>query len=441
MSNKKVLIVTYYWPPSGGAAVQRWLSFANKLAERGWEVHLLTVNKRYATYQLWDESLCDQINKKIHIYTTKTFEPFGLYKMFFGKNSIPKPAFSNESSPSFLKKVSRFIRGNFFIPDPRKGWKRFAVPKALEIIKQHHVKNIITAGPPHSTHFIGKKIKELTGIKWIADFHDLWTDVIYYNMLYHIPFVKKWDLQLEKNILESADVVVTVGEKYKQKLLTKSRNLNPAEFRILRIGYDEMLFQSENKKKKQSEFSITYTGSIADFYEPQVLIYALKNIMEKYPEVPVRIRFVGVLSGGIKNEIIKSGFQHILKEEGYVSHAASIQYLKEATVLLLVNPVTKDEEMVIPGKLYEYLAAQKPIINITTKKAETADIIEACSAGKTFNRTEQGQLEEHLIQLIEEWKVSKNLDITVNETLINKYSRKEICSQLETVLAYNETSE
>src|SRR6187200_2793343 len=123
MKNKNILIVTYYWPPSGGSAVQRWLSFANKLSEKSFKVHVLTVDEAYATYQLRDESLKQQINPNIRVHTTKTNEPFKFYTLLFGKNSIPKPAFANETAPSLLKKISRFIRGNFFIPDPRKGWK------------------------------------------------------------------------------------------------------------------------------------------------------------------------------------------------------------------------------------------------------------------------------------------------------------------------------
>ncbi|MEJ7914318.1 MAG: glycosyltransferase family 4 protein [Chitinophagaceae bacterium] len=431
MGNKKVLIVTYYWPPSGGAAVQRWLSFANKLAAAGWEVHLLTVEERYATYQLRDESLISQIDPRITVHTTRTFEPFRLYQSLFGKNSIPKPAFANESQPSLMKKISRFIRGNFFIPDPRKGWKRFAVPKALHLLLQHEIKNIITAGPPHSTHFIGKQVKEKTNVKWIADFHDLWTDVIYYHMLYHLPQVKKYDLQLERSILESADVVVTVGEKYRQKLLSKSPRMDPEKLKVIPIGYDEGFFEDPgNKQIRSEEFTITYTGSIADFYDPQVLLDALKSVLPLFPSLPFTLRFVGVLSGGIKQNIIDSGLERYLQETGYLPHQEALSFLVNSSVLLLVNPVTKDEDMVIPGKLYEYLAAQKPIINITRHTAETATIITRCSAGKTFERQEQALLEEHLKGLIATWLKKGNVSLQGNEEAIASYSRKLLADQL-----------
>lgn len=425
---KKVLIITYYWPPSGGAAVQRWLSFANKLSQKGWQVHLLTVDERYATYQLRDESLKEQVDPDIKVYWTQTKEPFKLFTSLFGKKSIPKPAFSNETNPSLLKKAFRFIRGNFFIPDPRKGWKKFAVAKAMEIIDRENMTRVITAGPPHSTHFIGKELKERKGIFWLADFHDLWTDVIYYSQLYHLPFVKRKDARLEQSILESADLIATVGDKYRQKLLSKSDKLKEADIEILRIGYEETLFEKE-EHDQQNQFVITYTGSMADFYQPEVFIGALKNVRDVYPELPMRLRFVGVLSEGIKKKIIDAGLGEILEVIEYVPHRQSIEFLKKATVLLLVNPVTKDEEMVIPGKIYEYFAAQKPIINITKQTAETARLIKEANAGKTFDRQMQNELGNYLTELIEKWRIHKTLDLS-NRGNVFKYSREVISNHL-----------
>lgn len=423
--NRQVLIITYYWPPSGGAAVQRWLSFANRLAAKGWQVHVLTVDEAYATFQLYDESLLKDIDPRIRVHTTKTKEPFKYYKTLFGKNSIPKPAFSNESNPGFLKKVSRFIRGNFFIPDPRKGWKKYAVAKALELIQSEGLRHVITAGPPHSTHFIGKELKERTGVQWIADFHDLWTDVIYYDMLYHLPFIKKLDLRLERTILESADRIMTVGDRYRDKLLSKSPLLRREKIGIMRIGYDEDLFVKK-ETAPQKEFIITYAGSIADFYHPEVFIHALKNVVQRHPDTPIKLRFVGVLAQGIRNTIVQAGLENILEEAGYVPHKESIRYLLQSTILLLVNPVTKDEEMVIPGKVYEYLASRKPIINITKTTAETALLLRQCNGGQTFDRTMQKELETYLSSLIQQWEQKRTLDIEGNEICVEEHSRGRI---------------
>ncbi len=425
--NKKVLILNYYWPPSGGSAVQRWLSFSKELTLLGWEVFVVTVDPKFATFQLYDESLVKEIDPDVKVFTTKTLEPFFLYKILFGKKSIPKPAFANESNPSFVKKVSRFIRGNLFIPDPRKGWHNYAVKKADSLIAEHNIPLVITAGPPHSTHFIGKTLKHKHNIKWVADFHDLWTDVIYYDLLYHLPAIKKIDRALEKQILEACDYIITVGEEYKKKLLSKTDKISSSKIHISRIGYDEHLFPSE-KSTLQNEFVIAYVGSIADFYHPEIFFTALKNVIAIFPQIPLKLRFVGVLSAGIRNEISNSGLSDVLEETGYLSHKEAVKELRHATLLLLVNPQTKDEKMVIPGKIYEYLAAEKPIINITVPDAEIATLIAANSAGRTFSRNMLVELEAYLTSLFTAWLTTKTLDISnTNKSL---YSRREIASSM-----------
>lgn len=427
---KKILIITYYWPPSGGAAVQRWLSFANGLASSDYTVHVLTVDEKYATYQLRDDSLLQHVHPAIQVHTTKTSEPFKFFTFFFGKKSIPKPAFANESKTSLVKKATRFIRGNLFIPDPRKGWKPYAVKKALKIIQSQKIDCLITAGPPHSSHFIGKELKDRFGIFWMADFHDLWTDVIYYDMLYHLPAIKKIDQRLERTILESADIVITVGDKYKEKLLSKSKALKPEKIKVLRIGYDEKLFATAAPAKVQGAFVITYTGTIADFYQPLVFISALKKVVQNFPGIKFKLRFAGVLSTGIKQQIFNAGLENILEDFGYVSHKQSIELLLSSTLLLLVNPVTKDEAMVIPGKVYEYLAACKPIVNITKATAETATIIHDCNAGKTFDRVNETDLEEYLNELVKIWTMTGKIDLDNNAGTVIKYSRGAITKSL-----------
>ncbi|NTS42209.1 glycosyltransferase family 4 protein [Flavisolibacter sp. BT320] len=429
---KKILIITYYWPPSGGAAVQRWLSFANLLANQN-SVHVLTVDEKFATYQLRDDTLLNEIHPGIRVHKTRTSEPFKIFSFLFGKKSIPKPAFANESNPSFVKKITRFIRGNFFIPDPRKGWKPYALRAADQLMQAEKIDCVITAGPPHSTHFIGEALKQQSGVYWIADFHDLWTDVIYYDMLYHLPIVKKIDKKLERRILEAADTVFTVGEKYKEKLLSKSSDLNADKIKVLRIGYDEKLF-AEKKVFRQEQFIITYTGTIADYYHPEVFIAALQKTVNAFPEITFRLRFAGILSDNIRNAIFAAGLEEIFEESGYVSHKEAIQLLQTSTVLLLVNPVTRDEEMVIPGKIYEYLAAAKPIINITRKDAETAALIRHCGAGESFSREEQLPLETYLASLVTEWKVKQTLDITGNDSQVLLYSRKKIAATLDQII-------
>jgi hypothetical protein len=172
----KVLIVTYYWPPSGGAGVQRWLKFSKYLPEFGWEPIILTVDPEFAAYPVTDYSLSEGFPSSVKIFKTAATNYFRVYNK--DKTRIPTAGFANNKENTLKEKIMRFIRGNFFIPDPRRGWNSFAFRKACEIIETERIENIITTSPPHSTQLIGLNIKKkYPAINWIADLRDPWTDI------------------------------------------------------------------------------------------------------------------------------------------------------------------------------------------------------------------------------------------------------------------------
>lgn len=430
-TSKNILLVNYYWPPSGGPAVQRWLSLTAALANLGYNIWVLTVDEAKATYQLYDHSLVAQIHPAVQVVKTSTIEPFGLFKLLFGKKSIPAPGFSNEAHPSLAKKVSRFVRGNFFIPDPRKYWKGWAVQAGAQLIQQHHIAVVITAGPPHSTHFIGQALRQQLKVKWICDFHDLWTDVIYYNLLYHLPIVKKIDQKLERRILEQADRVLTVGDLYKKKLVGKSANINPEKISIIRIGYDEALFKDQ-RTASTGYFVVSYIGSVAGYYQPEIFFKAIAPLAKANSKII--IQFAGVSSPVIKELIEQYELQANFKDLGYVNHDTAVLLMRQSTALLLINPVTKDEAMVIPGKIYEYLAAGKPIINITKKESETTRLIQQCGAGQTFERTQVAELEQHLTKLYQAWLRNDMAQFAPDPQAVKAFSHNSIAAQLHQVL-------
>ena len=206
---RKILIITYYWPPSGGAGVQRWLKMAKYLPSFGFEPIILTVDPSDASYPIRDESLVRE-TEGISTCRTKSFEPLKLYGSVFGKTNVPYSGFSNLETDSFFSKVTRWMRGNFFIPDARKGWNKYALPKALELIEKFNIDLVITTGPPHSTHLIGKILKERKSLTWIADFRDPWTDIYYYDDLLLSEKNKLKDTALELSVLKTADIIFAV---------------------------------------------------------------------------------------------------------------------------------------------------------------------------------------------------------------------------------------
>ena len=175
---KKVLIISYYFPPSGGSGVQRWLKFVKYLPEFGYEPIVLTVDPTVASYPQIDATLLQDIPSLVRVERTTTREMLSLYKRVSPTKEIPYGGFANENTQGLFSTISRFIRGNFFLPDPRRGWNKFAYKKACELIEQEQIDTVITTSPPHSTQLIGLKLKKrFPSIQWIADLRDPWRDI------------------------------------------------------------------------------------------------------------------------------------------------------------------------------------------------------------------------------------------------------------------------
>jgi glycosyltransferase involved in cell wall biosynthesis len=271
----KVLIVTYYWPPSGGAGVQRWLKFSKYLPEFGWDPIILTVDQVYATYPVTDYSLTNDLPSSVKVFTTPATNYFDIYKK--DKSKIPSAGFANSVDNTFKGKLLRFVRGNFFIPDPRKGWNKYAFKKACELIEKEGIRHIITTSPPHSTQLIGLKIKKrYPALKWIADLRDPWTDIYYYKHFYPTIISKAIDLKFEKSVLQNADKIITVGRSLKTLFSVKVSDV-ARKTEVITNGYDESDFK-EVTKIIPKRFTITYVGTLSDIYPIEGLIPALKTL-------------------------------------------------------------------------------------------------------------------------------------------------------------------
>jgi len=323
---KKVLIITYYWPPSGGAGVQRWLKFVKYLPEFGWEPVVLTVDPEKASYGQKDESLKREIRKGMEVHCTSTFELYSVYQRFSSKKEIPYGGFSNEGNISLFQRFSRFVRGNFFLPDPRKGWNRFAYKKAKELICKHRIDTVITTSPPHSTQLIGLKLKKHLGISWIADLRDPWTDIYYYKDFHHTSLARRIDLYYEKKVLAGADQLITVSPALKRLFLSKAKGIPEDKITVIPNGYDEDDFPEKIEQPNTDRFVITYTGTIAESYDLSGFIQALKSSDESFKK-KLLLRFVGNVPETIVKQFHQAGLERNLDLAGYVPHKKSVQYL------------------------------------------------------------------------------------------------------------------
>ncbi|MBL4652176.1 MAG: glycosyltransferase family 4 protein [Flavobacteriales bacterium] len=412
---KKVLIITYYWPPSGGAGVQRWLKFTKYFKEFDIEPTVITVNPNKASYPVRDETLIADVGNHVKVYTTNTFEPYGAYKKVSNKTEIPYSGFANESNPSFIQQITRFIRGNFFIPDARKGWNKYALAKARELLKEENFDAIVTTSPPHSTQLIGLKLKEEFNLPWLADLRDPWTDIYYYKYMNHTSWAKRIDAKMERMALEKADDVVVVSEAIKKMFASKSEAVDANKIHVIPNGFDEEDFKSV-ATISNDEFVITYTGTLSDIYDASAFITAFRSCKTK-----IKLKLVG----RIADEVVEKLRGENIEVIGYVDHPKSIEYLQTSDALLLIIPKIENNEGILTGKLFEYLAARKPIIALGPKNGDAASIIQECAAGKMFDYSDEEGIGNYVSNLLE----GKNPIDQLNKNYLN-YSRKALTKQM-----------
>ena len=421
---KKVLIITYYWPPSGGAGVQRWLKFAKYLPEYGWQPVILTVDPKYASYPQRDESLLAEVDPQCLVYATKSFELYNLYKLISGKKEVPYGGFANASKEGLFQKLSKFLRGNFLLPDPRKGWNRYAVKKAIELIRQFDIDTVVTTSPPHSTQLIGLKLKQKLKINWIADLRDPWTDIYYYNQFKHTVLARKIDLRYERNVIENADKLITVSEDVKRIFAEKSDLPVSKKTFVIPNGFDEDDFRDINVPSENRKI-ITYTGTISEAYDVDSLLKALQNLDSELKS-QLLIRFVGKVPSSVEHKFRETGVD--LELVGYVDHPKSIEYLFRSNILLLVIPKVKNNAGILTGKFFEYLAAQKTILAIGPVNGDLSKIIQETNSGKLFDYNDQ----EGMRQFIQ--KQLNSPDSNVKPVHVSKYSRKELTGAVAKLL-------
>jgi glycosyltransferase involved in cell wall biosynthesis len=423
----KVLFITYYWPPSGGAGVQRSLKFVKYLS--GFNIHptVITVKEQEASYAVLDPSLLEEVPAGATVVRTSTSEPFGLYKKVSGQKEVPLGGFANQNQDGLLQQVFKFIRGNLFIPDARVGWNRHVLQACQELLRTETFAAIITTSPPHSTQLIGLKLKKKYGLPWIADLRDPWTDIHYYDELKHTAPARALDQHYEKAVLEKADAVVVTNAETKRLFSGKPGKIDAEKITVITNGYDESDFQVPSAPPEK-EFVITYTGTVSEDNNLEMFLRAFEDNVRSHPEIPFKLRFVGKVAAQVHQQLEKMGLLPLTDIIPFVPHAESIAYLMRSTMLLLGVPYVKHQHSNIPGKLFEYLAANKPVIGIGPIGSDVDQILDECGAGRVFHYSAYGLILDHLDLMSQTWKVNPNLDLP--SIHYKQYSRRELTAQL-----------
>jgi glycosyltransferase involved in cell wall biosynthesis len=427
---KRILFITYYWPPSGGAGVQRSLKFVKYLPALGIDPVVLTVDERFASYPLIDDMLVSELPGNIKVIKTKSLEPLRLLSLVMSKKRIPHGGFANSNKEKWHQKFMRYVRGNVFIPDARVGWVRFAIREADRIIREEKIDTVFITSPPHSSQLVGLELKKKHNIRWIADLRDPWTDIYYYTDMLHTKRSAAKDANYELQVLENADEIIAVSQPINELFMKKSSRLSAEKFHVIPNGFDENDFKNEVTIPIE-KFLITYVGTIADTYKPEVFFHILKKLSDEFPG-EIGFRLVGSLPGSVRNLIALNNLESITEYISHVSHDKAIAYMKSSTALLLMIPEVQDNKGILTGKLFEYMASGRPIIGIGPVDGSAAQIINDCTAGRMWSRKQNEEIYSYMKSLILQWK--QGLDLTNRNAEVNRYSRSALTEKLAAII-------
>ncbi len=425
-STKKLLIITYYWPPAGGPGVQRWLKFVKYLPD--FDVQPIVFVPENPTYPIVDSNLVAEVSDKAIILKTPIFEPYQLAS-FLSKNKTKKISsgiIPNQKKQSFLEKVMLWVRGNLFIPDARVFWVKPSVAYLEKYIRENEIDTIITSGPPHSLHLIGLELKQKMNLKWLADFRDPWTTIGYHKSLRLSHYAAKKHKQLESQVLNSADTIIVTSKTTKaefQALTTK-----PIE--VITNGFD---VEKVDKQSLDTKFSLAHIGSFLSERNPKIVWECLVELCDEIPDFKshLEIKLIGAISQEVLETIEQFGLNSFLNNLGYVSHAEAVAHQRKSQVLLLIEINSDETKSILPGKLFEYMVSERPILAIGPKDSDFAEIITNTNSGVFFEYSEKAKLKQTIQEYFNQFLVGKLQSHAVG---LQQYSRKNLTQQLVALL-------
>lgn len=429
MNNKKILIISYYWPPAGGPGVQRWLKFVKYLPDFGWKPTVFIPEN--PSYPIVDDTLEKDVSENLEIIKTKIWEPYQIAE-FFGKDNKKFKAgqFDVGKNQSLKSRLSIWVRGNFFIPDARVFWVNPSVNYLKKYLKENHFDALVTTGPPHSVHLIGLNLKkEFPNLKWISDFRDPWTEISYYRHLKLTKFADRKHRNLEQKVFENADI--TLATSYADAENFKKKGANAA---CITNGFDvdNQELGTENSEPS-TQFTLSYIGVLEQLRNPEVLWRVLNDLIKENEDFRknFQLKFVGRIDDRILDKITSSELNNSVKNLGYLPHSEANLEMQNSDLLLITNFPEDKSKGIIPGKIFEYLATKKQIISFGPKDSDVKRILEETHAGKHFSYDDYESLKAFILEKFNDWK-SGNL--SSNTENIEQFSRKNLTKKLAEIL-------
>lgn len=420
----RVLIITYYWPPTGGSGVQRWLKFAKYLPEAGWEPVIFTPEN--PDFDLRDESLEKEVPQQLEVIKFPIWEPYQLFSKVKRKSKTHPGRLLEQKERGVLEKIAIWARANLLVPDPRVFWVKPSVKFLTDLAKSGQFQAVITTGPPHSMHLIGRELKRKTGLPWIADFRDPWSEWEFLDTLPMSKRVKSRHRKLEDSVLKEANAVMTISPTFQRDL----ERLAHRKIHLLTNGFDPKDIPNGffPKEKQAGIIHLVYSGVIDSIRNPIPLLKAMREeFMET--EDQVKLTFVGKVSEQIREFVAEDKWlSERIKFPGYVNHGEVFEFYRQADALILILTDTKNAKGNIPGKLFEYMSTGIPILALGDPEGDAAQILQEANAGKVIRHEDFVGIQVALRELMDAGKEKKD---TPN---LDRFSRKFLTFDLAKIL-------
>lgn len=419
---KKILIISYYFPPAGGPGVQRWLKFVKYLPDFG--IQPIVYIPENPTYPIVDENLVEEISDKAIIIKHKIFEPYQIASFLSSKKTkkISSGIIPNTKKQTFLERFLLWIRGNLFIPDARVFWVKPSVKHLEKYIIDNQIDTIITTGPPHSLHLIGLELKRKLNIKWFADFRDPWTTIGYHKALKLSKYAARKHQDMEREVLNTADSIIVTSKTTK----TEFELITRKPITVITNGFDT---ENIEKQELDNKFSLAHIGSFLSERNPKILWESLSELLNEIPnfENHLQIKLIGAVSESVLKTITDFGLKNYILNLGYLSHKEAVIHQRKSQVLLLIEINSPETKSIIPGKLFEYMVSNRPIIAIGPKNSDFSEIITTTNTGIFFEYSEKDKLKALILEHYNKYLKSQ---LKVNGVGIEQYSRRKLTEKL-----------
>ncbi|MFA5782188.1 MAG: glycosyltransferase family 4 protein [Bacteroidales bacterium] len=427
---RKVLIITYYWPPSGGAGVQRWLKFVKYLREFNWEPVIYTPENPENPEE--DNSLLKDVPDNITILKTPIWEPYNFYKRFIGHKKTQKISagfLSENKKPKLPEKIAVWIRGNLFIPDARRFWINNSVKYLSDYLAKNKINVIISTGPPHSMHLIALKLKKKLNIPWLADFRDPWTNIDFYKDLKLTNRADKKHRKLEQKVLSNADKVIVISKTMAEDM----KRLHNRHYDVITNGYDTEDLQTTTLKM-DNKFSLAHIGTMPKTRNPELLWKVLNKLVNEDSQFvsDLEIKLVGKVDYSVVESLKQYNLSDFYNKINYLPHDEVIRIQQQSQVLLLLINNTPNAKMILTGKFFEYLAARRPILCIGPTDGDAAKILFETKAGYISDFDDEETLKKNIIILYSEYKAGI---LQSHNKGIERFSRKNLTKELAGLMA------